>query len=556
VEPLEDQIAELQAAVAARKFRAQSRKLSALARSRDTAEFAEVFRRFRQPTPWFHRIWYAAYDDPRIDRLYVQGPREHAKTTTVLTYAIRRLAENHHLRVGIISGSDPLAMKFLAEMKHEFESNEKVRDTYNKGKSWIGRKWTERELVLADAREGDNGIAGKEVSVFSVGRGSQISSRHVDLLIVDDIESAESVRSELVRETTRQWWAREVAPVLSPGGKMIVVGTRKHFDDLYSHLIYGGLGSDARWTIIDVAKSVYRPNGEPIWPAMWDGPALVRRKAELDQTDLLAWSQEYLNEPRPSETQMFYPDRWPKIKVRDIPWGMSIIQYWDLAISEKQTADYTVGWCIGVDEHNGIYPLEHRRGHWDFNRTLSEIADMGNKWSGPNASGTLAAIGIEQVAYQAAAVQEAARRTMLPIVPVTYKAKDKTDKVQRARLLEARAAANRVYHPVETDEDGFERDPSWWSAFVAEAIFFPAGAHDDQVDALSGAVKLAGWQADSINWQYNIWKCRNCKHMFMWQADRPCPKCGTRCPLEYPNPELVAMGEMGSVHSSAGNDPA
>jgi hypothetical protein len=170
-------------------------------------------------------------------------------------------------------------MKFLAEIKLEFESNERLRETYNMGESWIGRKWTERELVLADAREGDNGIAGKEVSVFSVGRGSQISSRHVDLLIVDDIESAESVRSELVREGTRQWWAREVAPVLSPGGKMIVVGTRKHFDDLYSHLIYGGLGSDARWTIIDVAKSVYRPNGEPIWPAMWDRPPQAWRSA-------------------------------------------------------------------------------------------------------------------------------------------------------------------------------------------------------------------------------------------------------------------------------------
>ena len=92
--------------------------------------------------------------------------------------------------------------------------------------------------------------------------------------------------------------------------------------------------------------------------------------------------------------------------------NLTALQFWDLAISEKTTADYTVGWTIGVSEDNDIFILERRRGHFDFNRTLNEIADMGKAWPG------VAQIGIEQVAYQAAAVQEALRRSMLPIVPV------------------------------------------------------------------------------------------------------------------------------------------
>jgi predicted phage terminase large subunit-like protein len=533
VEPLEDQIAELQAAAAARKSRARSGKLSALARSRDTLGFAETFRHFPQKTPWFHEIWYAAMDDDSIKRVFIQGPRYHAKTTTLLTYVLKSLVENPHLRVGILSQTDQLARHFLAEVKHDLASNAKLRKAYNNGLSFVGDTWAMHQIVLADARKDADGISGKDVSLFSVSRGSQITGFHCDLLIVDDLESKESTDSDSMRENTREWWSREVLPVVVPGGRILATGTRKHFDDIYSYW----LKPDTGWTVIDAVKSVYNAVGMPVWPEMWDEAALIAKKAEMDAQDLLAWSQEFLNEPRPSETQMFYPERWPKIKVRDIPWGMSIIQYWDLAISEKQTADYTVGWCIGVDENNSIYPLEQRRGHWDFNKTLAEIADMGNKWSGPNASGTLAAIGIEQVAYQAAAVQEAARRTMLPIVPVTYKAKDKTDKVQRARLLEARAAANRVFHPVETGEDGFEHDPPWWQAFRAEAMFFPAGAHDDQVDALSGAVKLAGWQANATAWQYNVWTCVTCTHKFWWQADRPCPKCGTKAAHEYPNPE-------------------
>ncbi len=519
-----------------------------------TLAFARKYRKFSAPIPWFHELWYEAYDDDTLSKVFVMGPRYHAKTTTILTYVIRRLCENHHLRVGILSQTDKLAKHFLAEVKFELESNEAIqRDYFQATNGEVkGEKWDAHEIVLADARFGPNAITGKDVSVFSVSRGSQITGYHCDLLIVDDLESKESTDSDTVREDTREWWAREVASVVVPEGKTIGTGTRKHFDDIYAYWLLPGSG----WTIVDKVKSVYMADGRPIWPQVYSEAALVEQKRTMDKLDLLAWPQEFLNEPRPSETQMFFPDKWPKVFVGDIPRGMTLIQMWDLAISEKEQADYTVGVTIGVDDRNAIYPLDLRRGHWDFNRTLAEIADMGQRWSTREVEatyGTLAAVGIEQVAYQAAAVQEATRRTMLPIVPVEYKGRDKRDKTERARLLEARAAAKLVYHPVTKDEAGFDVDPEWWGDFAAEAIYFPNGAHDDQVDALSSAVKLAGAQADAISWQYGVWKCRTCGHMAMFEPHRPCPKCGTRYPAEMPNPELVAMGELGTVRSSAGD---
>jgi predicted phage terminase large subunit-like protein len=454
--------------------------------------------------------------------------REHAKSSCTLTYALRRLCENHHLRIGIISGTDDLAKKFLTELKYELESNQEIIRVYNGGKSFVGKKWTEHEIVLADAYDGPEGISGKDASVFSVGRGSQISSRHCDLLIADDVESADSVKTETVRKGTREWWAREVAPVLSPGGKFIVVGTRKSFADLYALII----SDTATWKTLDKAKSVWDENGNPIWPEMWDREALLKRKAELDKVDVLSWPQEYLNHPLPSETQMFHPESWPTYQ--DDPHGLgdqpdkTVLQFWDLAISEKTTADYTVGVTIAVDEDNNVYILELRRGHWDFNRTLAEIGAMGHSWPG------VAGVGIEKVAYQAAAVQEAIRRTMLPILPVVP---DK-DKVTRARLLEARANASKVYRPYKSD---------WWTDFSTEASYFPdPGSHDDQIDALSSAVKMAGWSADSIGWAYNIWTCLNpdCKHMFVFEPGRICPQCGTKAPDTFINPETLSYGGL------------
>lgn len=518
-----------------------------------TEQFAVLYRRAKWPvdSPWFHKVWYAAFDDKSIPRVFIMGPRFHAKTTVILTFVMRALCEDHHLRVGILSQTDELAKRFLSEVKYELEANDELRAKYFQPTNGEvrGDKWTEHQIVLADARSGPRGISGKDVSLFSVSRGAQITGYHCDLLIVDDLESKESTDSDTVRQGTREWWAREVTPVVVPGGRIIATGTRKHFDDIYSYWLQPGSG----WTVVDVVKSVYDEQGMPIWPDMWDEASLRLKKAEMDKLDLLSWPQEFLNEPRPSETQMFYPDKWPKIRVGDVPKPLTLIQMWDLAISEKTTADYTAGVTIGVDEHSNVYLLEVRRGHWDFNRTLAEIAQMGNDWNNRPQAGQLAAIGIEQVAYQAAAVQEASRRTMLPIVPVTYEGKDKADKVLRARLLEARAAAGKVVRPVEVDDDNQEHDPAWWLPLAAEALYFPAGAHDDQVDALASAVKLAGWQADSISWQYGVWHCVNCQHPFVWEANRACPKCGTRAPAVYENPEMAAMGQFGSIRSSAGN---
>jgi predicted phage terminase large subunit-like protein len=451
------------------------------------------------------------------------------------------LCENHHLRIGIISGNDELAKKFLNEVKNELESNEELSRVYNEGRPFkSGRaRWTEHEIVLADARKGQGAISGKDVSIFAIGRGGQISSRHCDLLIADDVESAETVKTETVRNSTAQWWAREVIPVLSPGGKFIVVGTRKSHVDLYQRLI-----DDPTWVTIKDAASVWRtdllPVEEPIWPEMWSKPALLVRKATLDKSDVLAWSQEYLNKPLPSSTQMFHPELWPQyvdephsMAMRD---DISVLQYWDLAISEKTTADFTVGICAGVDMDNNMYLLEVRRGHWDFNMTLNQIGSLGASY--PRVAG----VGIEEVAYQASAVQEAARRTMLPIIPVHV---DK-DKVTRARLVEARANVGKVIRPAaRPNAEGVVSDPEWWADFATECSFFPdPGSHDDQPDALSGVAKMAGWSAESIGYAYNIWTCVKCGHLYTFDPGRPCPKCGTKAPDEFLNPEIASMGGM------------
>jgi hypothetical protein len=131
---------------------------------------------------------------------------------------------------------------------------------------------------------------------------------------------------------------------------------------------------------------------------------------------------------------------------------------------------------------------------------------------------------------------------MLPIIPVKI---DK-DKVTRARLVEARANVGKVLRPAaRPNAEGQLADPEWWADFATECSFFPdPGSHDDQPDALSGVAKMAGWSAESIGYAYNVWTCVKCGHLYMFEPERPCPKCGTKAPAKFDNPEIASMGGM------------
>lgn len=146
-------------------------------------------------------------------------------------------------------------------------------------------------------------------------------------------------------------------------------------------------------------------------------------------------------------------------------------QFWDLAISEKETADYTVGLTLALHPptmHETV--MEVRRGHWSFEQTQRQIALAADQWK-PHA------IGIESTAYQAAAVQEARKHLNFAVQEVRVD----RDKVTRARLPAALAESGKmsVVRGV------------WADDFFDEVMQFPNGRHDDIVDALSGAATLA-----------------------------------------------------------------
>lgn len=139
----------------------------------------------------------------------------------------------------------------------------------------------------------------------------------------------------------------------------------------------------------------------------------------------------------------------------------------DLAISTKETADWTAVATLGRHRVSGeVWILSVQRARMGFRDAMAMINAEASRWS-PTV------VGVEQVQYQAAAVQELLRTTTLPVRGINPGGRDK---LTRFFPLAARFE-QRLVHVV----------PGISDSFVDELLSFPGTQHDDQVDACSTA---------------------------------------------------------------------
>jgi predicted phage terminase large subunit-like protein len=165
------------------------------------------------------------------------------------------------------------------------------------------------------------------------------------------------------------------------------------------------------------------------------------------------------------------------------PAGLPAVLGVDLAISEKQGADWTAIAAMSRDAATGLtYVREVERHRLGFHEVLNRIKAAAARWHPTS-------IAIEQTQYQAAGVQELASTTSLPVRGV----RPDRDKLTRFAPLLTRYEQRLVRH-----------DPAGCPAsFRDELLSFPEGEHDDQVDALVyafGALEGSGSGA-AVSWR-------------------------------------------------------
>lgn len=157
-------------------------------------------------------------------------------------------------------------------------------------------------------------------------------------------------------------------------------------------------------------------------------------------------------------------------------------RYYDLAASIKQTADYTASakCAFGDDGTLFIADVTREKGEWpDIRKRIIQRAIDDPR----------TVIGIEESLHGLAGLQELRREPVLANVTF-HGVMARGDKRARAMPWAARAEQGKL---------ALLRG-DWNRIFLDECVSFPIGAHDDMIDAVSGAVHMIG--ARSMQWGY------------------------------------------------------
>lgn len=278
--------------------------------------------------------------------LALAAPRGHAKSTTIgLIYAIHALLYERKRNVVIVSASEEMAKKFLRTLKDELEHNELIIHFFGEQRT---EKWSESEFRMKN-----------KALVHAKGRGGQLrglkdGAHRPDLVILDDIEDEEVVRSEMRRSDLEDWFNGMLPGVDPATGQIIFIGTILHMESLLSRLLDKKLYPDfvsRRWA------ALMENDTKTLWPTRFTVEDLLdRKKAMAARGKLARFYMEYMNDPIPEEDAVFKQTYFQFFE--QIPKNQRVITeiFIDLGGgSIAKSADPTAMVVMSIDEQNNIY---------------------------------------------------------------------------------------------------------------------------------------------------------------------------------------------------------
>ena len=323
---------------------------------------------------------------------------------------------------------------------------------------------------------------GFQVRIAAFGKGGSIrglswQAKRPDLIVCDDIQDLEDVSSETVSENDWKWFMSDIY-FLGHESRIFMIGNNLGERSIIERMIRD---ADA-WDFEAERLPKYTVDEQGImhstWPARYTLEDILAQKEAFAQKGMAdIWYREMLCEARSPDAQRFRRDMFryydPHTLRRE---SMSVYMTVDLASSKADSADYSVCCVVGVTPEGMWQVLDCWYGRVTPVEHMDEIFRMVSKWR-PQV------VGIEKVQYQAAMLafleKEMPRRniffTVKPLIAATHKE-------SRIDVLQPRFAVGGVWFPA---------GAGWLAEMEGELLAFPAGAHDDLIDALAYVEQIA-----------------------------------------------------------------
>ncbi len=306
---------------------------------------------------------------------------------------------------------------------------------------------------------------------LAAGVGGAVTGSRSDLSLIDDpVKSREDADSQRIRDIAHGWFRADLSTRMKPGGRIVLIMTRWHEDDLAGRLL---TDEASRWTVLKLPAlaeqedPLGRAVGEPLWPDWESGSMLADKRRTLGERD---WAALFQQSPRPPEGALF-----KTALIEAIPATMpgKTIRAWDLAATREigtRDPDWTAGVKLTRTNEGRLIVEDVVRLRGSPDEVEATIVATASR------DGHSVDIRLPQDPGQAGKAQALYLTRKLTgyrvhSQPVTG------DKSTRAAPLASQVNVGNV---------SIVTAP-WNRAFLDELGGFPSGAHDDQVDAVSDA---------------------------------------------------------------------
>jgi len=407
-----------------------------------------------------------AYELQRIvkvenNRLIITLPPRHLKSIVVsVAFVAWMLGHNPSLRIICVSYNQDLANKHADDMRVVMQS------------PWYRRIFPNTRLQRGKGALNDLHTTQRGYRLSTSVEGT-LTGRGADLVILDDVNKANEIQSDLKRQKTNEWSQGPLISRLNNKAKdaIIVVQQRLHDDDLVGFLKRNGvwtelnlpaIAEEDQWIQIGDDLWHHRREGDLLHPEREDQATLDRLRLELGEA---AFSAQYQQSPVPRGGQIvkwgwFQPyDRMPRRE--SIDW---LVISLDPAFTANERSDWSV-FTVWLVKRDKCYLLDVTRIRVEYPTLMRRIDEMITHWR-PNI------FIVESIGGGIPLRQKLVQRYG-QIVNYFSKAVDKVVRMETEGLA------------IENGEVLIPAEAEWLETFRDEVVSFPKGQNDDQIDSMS-----------------------------------------------------------------------
>jgi predicted phage terminase large subunit-like protein len=399
------------------------------------------------------------------DRICVNIPPRHGKSQLVsIMFPAWFLGRNPNKKVMMVSHTTDLAVDF----------GRKVRNLINTDEY---RSIFPTVSLAVDSKSAGRWNTNMGGEYYACGIGSSIAGRGADLLLVDDPHSEQDVINGNFEtfEKAYEWFTYGARTRLMPGGRVAIIQTRWHMDDLTGRVTRDMTQNERadQYEIVEfpalidaVDEKTNTSFQKPLWPEFFDLEALLRTKASMPA---FQWNAQYQQEPTAEEASIIKREWWQSWLGDSPPSCEYVIMSLDAAAEKHNRADFTAltTWGVFLNEETEAYNiilLNSIKQRLEFPELKDLAMDEYREWD-PDA------FIVEKKSAGTALYQEM-RRMGLPVSEYTPH-RGSGDKLARLNSVSDIVASGLVWVP----------QTRWAEEVIEEIAGFPFMSHDDLVDS-------------------------------------------------------------------------